>query len=504
MGPVRRTPRLRVEPLLLGLLLVDVAIVRWLALGTEPWLDEIWSWRLAIEEARGLADLLTGPRLQWDNNHLLNTAYMHMVGRTEDFRLYRLLAWAAGVGAVAAAWWVTSGESRLARWVAVLAVAFSYPLAVHGTEARGYAPVSLFALLAYGLQRGELDGSRWWRWSLLQLCILAGYLAHLSFVFVHAALAAWAAWRLARRSRLRRAALDALRLHGPGLAIAALLYLVFARHAVSLPGPEHPLARVLLQTVAHALGAPGAGPLAWLAALLAVAALAHALWRMRGAGDDIWVFHLVALILAPAALLATLRPPVVYARYFVVCLPFLYLVLGRAAAGVASLHRLAALPVAALLLASLAGHIVQTHGLLTLGRGRYREALKEMARRTRGAELHVGSTSDACVADVLRYNSRALGPGRRVRYLESYPWVVGRRRLLSMPDPARPVEPGGPRRFTTERWSALRVEWLVVPSTGPLPRVPGSVRERGARCHLVGAYPSLPLSGQHWYVYKCR
>jgi len=498
------------EKLLLVVLLLDVAVVRWIALGTQFWLDEVWSWRLALEEMGSWADLLGSPRLQWDNNHLLNTAYIHLVGPQQDWRVYRLLAWVSGIASVAATAWITVRQSRVSRWVTLVLVAFSFPLAVHSSEARGYAPATMFALLAFGLQRLALERSRWWAPVLLQICVVLGYLSHLSFVFVHLALMAWSGWRLlsARAERARWMLRMALRwgsMHGVALLFFGALYWIHVRHSLSLPGPLYPLVRILRHTIAHSMGSPLDGGLAWLAAATVALAFACELACMARQGEDAWLFHLTAVALAPTLVIAALSPPTFYTRYFVVCLPFLYLVLGQLAGRLFARSRPLALCATLLVLLAVAGNLLRTYRFLAIGRGGYREALLEMARRTRGAEISVGSNNDACVADVLRFYSNLLPGGKRVRFRRGGVWVKSEAERLINPNPSRPLPTGERGLFVVDSWPRGGPDWLVVPSSEPVPeRLPYVHIERGVRCWLKRIFPSYLLSGQTWYLYRCR
>ena len=86
-------------------------------------------------------------RTRHDNNHVLNSLYLHLVGDGAPLYLYRLFAVVCGIASL----WVIAHIAR--RWghaealYSVILVATSFPLLVYFSEARGYAPAMLFGLV---------------------------------------------------------------------------------------------------------------------------------------------------------------------------------------------------------------------------------------------------------------------------------------------------------------------------------------------------------------------
>ena len=66
-------------------------LLRFRALFGDFWLDELTSYNLAQLAASPL-DIFLMPALRVDNNHLLNTVYIFLLGPGQTVYLYRLLS----------------------------------------------------------------------------------------------------------------------------------------------------------------------------------------------------------------------------------------------------------------------------------------------------------------------------------------------------------------------------------------------------------------------------
>src|SRR6476661_5027476 len=75
------------------------AIVRMWALSDDFWFDEIWSWKIATQ-APSAGQIFTSHDAQIDNNHPLNTLFMHMLGDQKTWQVYRILSFLTGTAAV--------------------------------------------------------------------------------------------------------------------------------------------------------------------------------------------------------------------------------------------------------------------------------------------------------------------------------------------------------------------------------------------------------------------
>jgi hypothetical protein len=207
-----------------------------------------------------------------------------------------------------------------------------------------------------------------------------------------------------------------------------------------------------------------------------IATLVHLL-RHR---QDVWLFYLLAVVIAPLFLLMydlllSVRPQPLMVRYFLVALTMLLLAISH---GAAALWRTGGPPgrvvVAGLACAFAAGSSVQWFHFYTYGRGNYLAALSHMVRETPGPVVTVASDNEFPTSMVIEfYRPRILPPGRSI---DMYQEAV-----------LRPQPP----------------DWVIV--TRPLEtRHPTHTRTHpsGAVYELDSEYPTSALSGTTWCLYR--
>src|SRR4029079_11651384 len=82
----------------------------------------------------------------------------------------------------------------------------SCPLIVYSSEARGYAPMVFFVLLAIDAYERYLATRAWRVLATFWAAVVLGFLSHLTFVHAYGAILVWAGYE----ARKRRGALEAL------------------------------------------------------------------------------------------------------------------------------------------------------------------------------------------------------------------------------------------------------------------------------------------------------
>jgi hypothetical protein len=445
-------------------------LLRARAMFTDFWLDEIWSYDLA-RRARSVADIFFSPDLKHDNNHQLNTLWLYVLGDQPHWVLYRIPALVAGVVAVVVAYAAGRERSRAEGWFAGLGVAVSFTMVVYSTEARGYALVLLFALLALVALRRYLDtpslagAARFWIW------IVLGLAAQASILHFYLGAMLWSGYRLRGRSR------DLLLLHGVPVAWGGLWAALVLLGSRIGGGPAWTWRSIGDQSLAWTFGYPVSIVPAWLAAGAASALVvwdARRLWR---AGSDAGLFF-VGAIFGPPIIVAALSPPWLFPRYFLVSLLFLLLVAAR------SLARLWCRPgwgrpmagsVFLLFVVGNARHIVP---FSEYGRGLASQAIRAMASSRPSGEIFVtGRPVDLWSSLPVAYYEHAFGLGNRLHYV-----------------PAADLEKPGP---------PAPVDWLVVQgqTNDVAPGATVSVTGAG-RFVLQHAYPQYGPSGMRWWLYR--
>jgi hypothetical protein len=455
----------------LGLVFGLAAVVRLSLVWDDFTLDEIVSLLFATE-AKSSLDLF---RVTHDNNHLLNTLYLHWLGWRSSWVWYRLLALGAGCAGAVLLCVAARAARREERWVFGLLAALCFPLAYYSSEARGYAPAVAFSLLSFVLVRRFHDRPSWGTAALGWGSALLGLLAHMTFAMVALALALWSAvvlWRRAPRPAL--VAGRWLQCHLLPLALIGLAYFGFVRHLTIGGGPRERLADMALQLLASLTGA-GVDP-GWLIAIAAglpLAALAVAgLWILRRAGRDEWIF-LALVLLVPAAVMAVRRPTHIYARYFLVCAPFVLLLAGHSLTFLARRGGAARTVAAMLVGLFVLGSAHQIYRLATVGRASFHEAVMLMGRVTQGPVIAVSSDQDFRNELVLRFYARYLPAGKKLDYQSIH------------------------------RWTAAGPEWLVAHGFRPedIPDV-SRLRYRGLAFRLERRYPHYGWSGWDWALFR--
>ncbi|HEX8415070.1 MAG TPA: hypothetical protein VF637_14470, partial [Sphingomicrobium sp.] len=121
------------------------------------WLDEAWSATLANDVGSPIGVFLN---INHDNNHLLNSLWLQFLGDGASPMLARALSIVTGTLAIVAAAWVAAPRGRVAMLVTGWLFAVSPILVTLGSEARGYAPMTLALLVAVALVDNQLAGSR--------------------------------------------------------------------------------------------------------------------------------------------------------------------------------------------------------------------------------------------------------------------------------------------------------------------------------------------------------
>jgi hypothetical protein len=406
-----------------GFCVMCAALLRGWAAQGDIWLDEIWS----INKARQCPSIwfiVTG--LRYDNNHILNTIYQYCIGPQSNPVICRLLSIVTGVGAVALLGIAAARRGFTAMFATLWLAAFSYPLVLYSSEARGFAPAVFFALASFLLIQEYWRTRKLRTLALFWISAVLGFSSHMTYLFVYLGLCAWSVAGKARRNWRRPAFFGELaKCHVPPLLFLAFLYVVQVRDLIISGGPIYTKWQVVRSALLLSSGMGQAGFLGTAGAVAVAAAALYAIFQLRMEEPGERIFHLTALFLAPALVLLALRPRFFYFRYFLVCLPFLYLLLGGLLAQLSRVKVWGRPLCIALLLLFLAGNAYPIARLLIYGRGQYRAALLYMAERTAGAEIVVGSDKDERNKATLEFHADALPSGKRLVYVSQGSWPDG-------------------------------------------------------------------------------
>jgi len=439
--------------------LAAAALVRWPCARTQPWLDEIWSIDLA-RQASSVATVFHG--LHDDNNNPLNTLYLRLVPDGSPFEAYRYLSLGAGLIAVALLGW--DPEDRLRGLVAASLAAVSTHMVLYATEARGYALMSVFALLCWRLLRpaGSPSPARSFAFS---VCALLAFLSHPTFVYVYAALFAWAWIKLPAGRRLRGlAALFALPTAGYALYEALQIPL-------SIDGAaSYGLGDILLRTAAVWSGAPAGVAAALIGGAILAGLAACELARLQRERFDEAVFF--AVLFAGALAFAAIFP-FPFERHFYACLPFALMLAAGELTRLLRAGGAGRAAAVALGLAFVLGNGARDAELATAGRGHYQEAVARMAADTPGKVVTVGGDHDTRDRLVLDFYAGKAPSGKRFAYV-----------------------PAAERAASPPEWFLMH-GFYTDPRQAPIGRTDG-----GRPYGRVEVYPYSGLSGWTWVLFR--
>jgi len=220
----------RIHQVHLGLGAVIVLVGVWLRLrgaSGELWFDEIWSLNTAMGLEAWHEAFWKQPK---DNNHPVNTWWLYMMGPGRDVWVYHFLSVILGAVSIIVAGWIAARNcyqnAAKRMLIAMLLVAVLYPFVNFGSEARGYGPMMLFALLAFAaIENPETNAwqARWhYGWA-----GLFGVISHLGMLPILFALSLCFAIRQLLQGHSFLHAFNAtVRLNGP--FVGALLVFVTA------------------------------------------------------------------------------------------------------------------------------------------------------------------------------------------------------------------------------------------------------------------------------------
>ena len=282
-------------------------------------LDEAWSSVQARDAGTPLGIFLN---INHDNNHHLNSLWLLLVGFDAPPLLQRALSIASGTLAILVAARLGRRRGAALGLLTALLFAVSPVLVTLGSEARGYAPMSLALLTALLLIDRWLAGeSRDSPALSLALCFFIGALFQLTILFGLCAVAGWVFFTLRQRDGFARAAGATLRLFLPTATGIGLVFAIIAYGALTHQGFHFGsydrfelvwFLHGLTEMYGYTLGLPGM-PLPLLALVPALLVL------LPGTGVSRLPWHRLAILGFPIALAVLQAGNVGHPRYYLLC-----------------------------------------------------------------------------------------------------------------------------------------------------------------------------------------
>jgi len=280
------------------------------------WLDEAWSAKQAHDAGTPLAIFLN---INHDNNHHLNSLWLLLVGFDAPPLLARALSIVTGTLAIFVAAMIGARRGPALGLITALLFAVSPALVTLGSEARGYAPMSLALLMAILLTDRWLAGEAERSPALaLAICFFLGSFSQLIMFFGVCAIAGWVFFTLWKRDGLKVAVNRAFRLFLPsaialGLVAAIILGAAAARTGFKFgrydPYDTMGLLHGVSELVQYIVGLPVVS-IWWFVLIPALVVLAPS------AGVSRIAFHRLAILAFPLVLVLLRPGNVAHPRYY--------------------------------------------------------------------------------------------------------------------------------------------------------------------------------------------
>ena len=453
-------------------------ILRAAATGGELWLDEIWS-LLKVSPLASPLEIVT--KVKHDNNHILNSLWMWAWGPLQSSLVYRLpsliFSWILLVVLLC----TRPTELTPRSWTLWLTlVAFSYPMTLYGTEARGYSLALLCAAFAFlALARLSTEPSDRRAIATFAIAGIIGCLSHAIYALFLAPSVAWLLWRLA--SPPMRGNSRAILWGGivPPVLFACLLTLTFYRNMEIGGAPLLPYLEVAASTISVSFGGEPLSSVepaitGWnlfLCVAVVLTCVAELVAWIRSGSPMAW---LVALILiTPWITVSVLQPHFILARYFIIQIFFAYLLAARFLDRLARQSRFGAGVAIILILSFIVGNLSSTLTLVSAGRSHFVAIFETLASGSGNSTATVGGDQD------FQNNLRL-----------SYARIIARSvsRVVYVPDYRNAATP--PRyiiRETLEAYERFPPEFTS---------------SQGIHYHQVQRYRAPQLNGSHVTLYE--
>jgi uncharacterized membrane protein len=457
-------------PVIWGAIIAGGFLVRMLASRGEMWIDEV----LSLDLARAVASPWRILFDTSDNNHLLNTLVLYL-WRGQNFLMFdRLHSVIAGTAAIALACVFARRWGNAAATFAALLFASSFLFIEYASEARGYAMLVCFTLMAMlAVDRGTTQ-HRGRGAVVFGIACTLGILAHSLFIQAWIAMVVWWFCRLGQSPELRRGWMNAtLQFHLAPLLVVGVVYLVFIRKLNVLGAEESTWWNNVLDTAALTLGTPREGWPVTLGLVGVCAIMVIGIVILIRRKRDEWVLLLMMCVIAPALVILIARPGFILPRYFMIPITGIMLLLSYIL-GELWRYRVAGRLIASLIVAAIIiGNSRFTHLLLRDGRSHYIEALRFIADHTPGDTIRMAGDHDF----------------RHIKMVTFY------RPYIDLPKSVQ--------YFTHEQVEQNNPEWVLAHSFDfdYVPATP--VTDRFFRTYeLQASYPTGPLAGWRLFVYR--
>jgi hypothetical protein len=451
------------------------SLLRILACSTQFWLDEVWSWRSALEIKTPLQVFTS---IHNDNNHYLNTLWMFMLGNQKDWWLYRLPSLIAGIISIPLMALIASRQGRFQAVSAALSTAFCYFLVLYSSEARGFAGAVLFSLLCLDQMQRYFQRKSLLHSVLFTLFAVAGLLSQLTFLYAYFAMAIWGLYCAVKDKTPSGTLAGYLAYTFPIVAFFTLGKIDWQYWIVG-GGPKVNALQSASAAASLVLGQPLDRLFSPLMLCVVSAVIIYECVMQAREGRNLWVLYGSALFLTPAMALVIAHPDAVYPRHFVICAPFFLLLFADFCARIWRTRRkhMAIIVMAVFCLAN----TTKAVAFFRDGRGQYIQAVTHLSQSD---DRTVGSTFDFQTSMMIAYYNQFLPPDRQLVFVPQKEW---------------PRDP--PQWIINSLWNMRKDNGSYVDIAGDFMPAPRLNFPFGTY-QLVKEYPfTSEVSGSSWVIY---
>lgn len=408
-----------------GGILLAAAFVRVEAAGSDLWLDEVWSLSLA-EQLSSPLDVFSS--LRATNNHVLNTLWLAFLGSDASPFAMRALSLGFGIGSVGLAGALGSLNSPREGLFAMATMSASYLMIDASAEARGYAPMVFFVLLA--LLALELDQARFLRGkarsprlgALFAASVVLGTLFQISFIIAYAALSlGWIVQRSLKPQSGAQWLREGIVWHGLPLLFYVGLYAFWVRH-LSIGGDVFSMLRILERTGMLAVGLDGSTRMLQIGSVIAIVFLLAGLAIVARRRIDRAALYATGIVASPAMVLIWMEPSFLAPRYFLPSLALFLLLVATTLSALFARGKAGAAMATVLLALFLVGNARTSAPLLHEGRGDFTKALEIMDRESPAGPLEIGVRFHFRHSLLLDYYANRLPLGRTIQFVSQEDW----------------------------------------------------------------------------------
>lgn len=375
--------------------LIISAVLRYVPLFTEYWLDEIWSIDHVLK-LNSFQEIFTN--LYTDNNHLLNSLYIYFC--KDNYLSYRFLSFIFGVLSLYAVFLIEKEKTLFQLFSSLTLFSFSYMLILYSSEARGYSGVVCACLFSwYFLNNKNLKYAS----LLFSISCCIGMLSHLSFIFF---LIAALIYEILRKVNLE----IIIKFFAPSVFFFALFYFIFYKNLPPGSGTLAPYWAVIADTFSLILGGSTLSNISILTtnsviicSFFVIFVFVNEVFQQQKIKDPQRLFFILIILVIPLLVLVITRPRVLFPRYFLVPITFYYFLLSAFLTRVYQRNLMGRFISICSLVVFVCLNILLYSDLVNYGRGEIRKVISYINEHEADPVISISGSNDTRVLNALNF-----------------------------------------------------------------------------------------------------